>query len=361
MPFSEEDFVPKATAISPARLRAFGARFARRWIARPYLLINEWIWSGFAARRASWRVVRAYGNHLHHLNQRWAARRQSCTTYFFRNRPQLELMCRLLGQWPQHATVRIAVIGCSKGAEVYSISYAIRRAYPDLRLRMTAVDVSSEVLDTARAGVYALSGFDAPDGEHRPTWVSDKELAETLKDQPSSIFERMSEAEKAGMFVRNKRSVSVKSEFRHGITWVVADAMDPLLPSRLGRYDIVVANDFLCHMDPPSAKDCLRNVAGLVAPGGYIFVSGVDLAVRSTVAHELAWIPVPDAIRETHEGDPSLQEGWPLNYWGLEPFNRTQRDWTIRYASVFRCDRHQDGLGRFRSKAASRKELQPTS
>jgi hypothetical protein len=36
-----------------------------------------------------------------------------------------------------------------------------------------------------------------------------------------------------------------------------------------------------------------------------------------------------------HEGDSSLINGWPLDYWGVEPFCDDRSDWKIRYASVF--------------------------
>ena len=78
-----------------------------------------------------------------------------------------------------------------------------------------------------------------------------------------------------------------------------------------------------------------RNFAQLVKPGGYLFVSGVDLNVRAKVARDLGWRPVTDSIREIHEGDPSLLRDWPSQYWGLEPFDAERRDWQMRYASVF--------------------------
>jgi SAM-dependent methyltransferase len=106
---------------------------------------------------------------------------------------------------------------------------------------------------------------------------------------------------------------------------------------------VVVANRFLCHMEPAAAERCLRNIASLVKPGGYIFVSGVDLDVRTKVAKELDWKPVPDSLREIHECDFSLTEGWPLGWWGLEPFCEDHPDWRIRYASVFRVG--ETGLG----------------
>jgi hypothetical protein len=49
----------------------------------------------------------------------------------------------------------------------------------------------------------------------------------------------------------------------------------------------------------------------------------------------MGWKPVPDLIKEIHEGDPSLRQGWPLEYWGLEPFWDDRSDWKFRYASVF--------------------------
>ena len=107
------------------------------------------------------------------------------------------------------------------------------------------------------------------------------------------------------------------------------------LPAALGLQDIVVANRFLCQMHPDEAEACLRNLARLAKGGGYLFVSGVDLGVRSKVARELGWRPVTDLIMEIHEGDAPLRRDWPLEYWGLEPFDLGRGDWKHRYASVF--------------------------
>jgi hypothetical protein len=44
---------------------------------------------------------------------------------------------------------------------------------------------------------------------------------------------------------------------------------------------------------------------------------------------------VTELIREIHDGDPSLRQDWPLQYWGLEPFDGRRSDWKMRYSSVF--------------------------
>ena len=127
----------------------------------------------------------------------------------------------------------------------------------------------------------------------------------------------------------------VRQQFRDGIAWSVGDAGDSKLIDEFGLQDIVVANRFLCHMQPAEAETCLRCLARLVKPGGYLFVSGVDLEVRTKVARECGWRPVTELIHEIHEGDHSLRKDWPLQYWGLEPLDRRRSDRDLRYASVF--------------------------
>ena len=306
----------------------------RRWL-RAYLFHSGRLWRHLPA---SFRL-RAYGKHLHALVCACAQRSQNHSTFFLRNRAELELMRRLISQKANGSSVDISVLACSKGAEVYSILWTIRSARPDLRLRMQAVDISEEILEFAKQGVYSLRCFDPPTALDRKD-VTEKEklIWNTCRDQPDqnpSVFERMSDAEVEAMFEIEGDQVRVRSWLKEGINWLRGDAGDPGLARLVGRQDVVVANRFLCHMEPLAAEACLHNVARLVKPGGYLFVSGVDLDVRARVAREMGWQPVTDLIREIHEGDPSLRYGWPLEWWGLEPFSDDDPDWEIRYASVF--------------------------
>ena len=133
-----------------------------------------------------------------------------------------------------------------------------------------------------------------------------------------------------------ERQGRVKAWLREGVTWREANACDPALVASVGPQDVVVASNFLCHMNPVAAKRCLRNLGRLVSPGGYLFVTGVDLDVRTEVARELGWAPVPELRAEIHDGDLSLRADWPWRWWGLEPLDRTRPDWEMRYAAVFR-------------------------
>jgi SAM-dependent methyltransferase len=152
----------------------------------------------------------------------------------------------------------------------------------------------------------------------------------------AGVFQRLSVEEKEEFFDFDGELATVKPWIREGMTWRVGDAGEPDLLEVLGPQDIVVASNFLCHMVPCEAERCLRNIGRLVSPYGHLFVSGIDLEVRSRVASELGWEPVQELLDEIHEGDPILRVHWPWHYTGLEPLDKNRSDWRIRYAAVFR-------------------------
>jgi SAM-dependent methyltransferase len=291
-----------------------GSRIFGRSPLGAYLRFSEWIWRRLPRSVASSPPALLYGRSMHGLVRLHGDRRQFFGTFFFRNRPQLELIGRLAYERVSDKGVRMAVLGCSLGAEVYSIRWSLHSAHPELRPLITAVDISSDALDVGRKGLYSPG-------------VSD------LAQEP--IFVRTTDAELHGMFDAEGTLLRVKPWLKEGIHWRLADARNPQIVQALGRHDIVVANDFLCHMSPRQAESCLRNIARLVSPGGYLVVSGVDLDVRTKVARALSWRPLTDSIEEIHEGDRSLRLSWPWRYWGLEPFDRSRSDRATRYASVF--------------------------
>jgi chemotaxis methyl-accepting protein methylase len=283
-------------------------------MGRLFISLNERAWNHLPSALKASRLMRPYGAFLHSLVKAGSVPAQSHGTYFLRNRPELELLTRIAKRKPEGATLTIVVLGCSNGAEVYSVLWRIRSARPDLNIKTQAIDVSSEIIEVAREGCYC---------------------DQVWRNLHSSIFERLTESEARALFEGIPTHLKIKSWVKEGVTWLVADARDPKLVAQLGLQDIVIANRFLCHMGSRDAEGCLRNVARLVRPGGNLFVSGVDIDVRTKVAQDLAWIPIRELLEEIHDGDPSLRGGWPWHYWGLEPLDRTRPDWVTRYASVF--------------------------
>jgi chemotaxis methyl-accepting protein methylase len=280
-----------------------------------FLRLNERIWRRLPARARDLRPLRAYGAWLHALVCRRADREMYVGTHFLRNRPALELMRRLIQQKDEGSRVKIAVLGCSIGVEVYSIVWTLRASRPDLELELYAIDISPEVVAVGARGVY------------------DPAASEMVNH---SVFDGLTGAEREELFDWEGDEGAIKPWLRDGITWQVGDASDPNLISDVGTQDLVVANNFLCHMEPHSAQQCLRNLARLVNPGGYLLVTGVDLDVRTQVAVDLGWEPIPELRAEIHDGDPLVRSDWPWRWWGLEPLNRRRADWETRYSAVFR-------------------------
>jgi SAM-dependent methyltransferase len=183
------------------------------------------------------------------------------------------------------------------------------------------VDISKRALEFGKRGIYSLTTSQVTD---------------------TDIFERMTETEIKEMFDRDGDKVGVKSWIKEGISWYIGDVAEPDTLDALGSQDVVVANNFLCHMRPLMAERCLRNIARLVRPHGYLIVSGIDLEVRTNVAGDLGWRPVQELLEEIHEGDPCMKTFWPWHYGGLEPLNKRRKDWKLRYAAAFQLVPHED-------------------
>jgi hypothetical protein len=256
--------------------------------------------------------VRAFGKFVFKRTYARQARRQSEYTRFLRNLPLLEVLRHLILQKPQASSLRLAVIGCSTGAELYSALWIIRSARPDLDVAAVGVDISSSVVEKARAGIYAYS---------------DRELKYISEETIDCLF------------VRDGNSVKVKEWIRAGVSWRVEDARNPQLLQALGSQDVVMANNFLIHLSDLEAEACLLNIIRLIKPGGHIFTYGINLDVKTRVVRTYGLIPIRFKIEEIHNADRSIYS-WPLDYWGLEPLDKGRLDWDVRYATVFKVPPH---------------------
>jgi SAM-dependent methyltransferase len=286
-----------------------------------YLRLNRVLWNNLPASVVAAPPMRSYGNFLHKLARMQGGRGQAFATFFLRNRPQLELIRRLAARRGNGDPLRVAVLGCSTGAEVYSVAWTIRSERPDVRLILHAVDISEQAIEIGRRGSYPLA---------------DSPLTNT------DVFERVTESETKELFDRDGDIMTVKSWLREGIEWSVGDATTPEILYSLGQHDLVVTNNFLCHMQPAAAARCLRNIARLVRPHGFLLVSGIDLDIRASVADDLGWRAFEELLEEIHEGDPCMRSLWPFHYVGLEPLDKNRPDWRLRYATAFQVGTSED-------------------
>lgn len=315
------------------RVRIFG-----KSPTNSFLRLNSFLWGRLPASVLRLGALQLYGRFLHALVRTQHTRAQAHSTFFLRNRPELELIQRLVRHKLSGDTVRVAVLACSTGAEVYSIAWAIRTVRPDLKLVIHAVDVSSDAVEHAQRGVYPLNAKvnlnslrDCMAAGHWRVGEPGSGLID------SEIFERLTPAEMDQFFDIRGDAAVVKDWLKEEIEWGAADVRAPELRDRMGLHDIVVANNFLCHMERAEAEQCLRNIGRVVDDQGVLFVSGVDLEIRQKVARDLGWQPVDELLEEIHDGDSCLRGQWPFQYAGLEPLNKHRSDWKMRYAAAFQA------------------------
>jgi len=139
--------------------RAAGLRLFGKSPAGFCLRLNKQVWKIIPPGLQNFYPVHAYGTWLQSLVRLISTREPNFGTFFLRNRPALELMRRSADKKAKGSTLRIAVLACSAGAEVYSILWTIRSARTDLKVLVRAVDVSQEILNFAENGVYYPDTF----------------------------------------------------------------------------------------------------------------------------------------------------------------------------------------------------------
>jgi hypothetical protein len=279
-----------------------------------FLRLNQRLWDKLPSPITALGPIYSYGRLLHTLARIHGVQTQTFDTHFLQNRPQLELIRRIAERTTNPDTSRVAVLGCSIGAEAYSVAWTIRSTRPRLNLVMHAVDISSLAVQVGKSGVYPLG---------------------TSNLTNTDVLKHMTAGEQKDFFDRDGNTMTVKSWIKKGINWDVGNVGEPEILDMLGPQDIVLANNFLCHMNDSMAEGCLRNIASLLRPRGYLFVSGIDLDIRTRVANDLGWTPVEELLEEIHESDSYMRSLWPCQYSGLEPLNKRKRDWRMRYATVF--------------------------
>src|SRR6516162_1552380 len=106
------DVIP-ANYLWPAKCGSFLTRLIRKRIFGKspigvYLRLNQQLWNKLPASFTALGPVRLYGNFLHALARR-GAREQAFATHFLRNRPQLDLIKRLVEQRAHGEALRLAV------------------------------------------------------------------------------------------------------------------------------------------------------------------------------------------------------------------------------------------------------------
>lgn len=149
---------------------------------------------------------------------------------------------------------------CSSGQEVYSIAMMLRDSFPELRdwkLRIIASDLSTQILDKAKAGSF--------------------NQIEVSRGLPASLLIKNFKQE--GMFWKLKDEIRRMVEF-HEINLIER------WPTWLKEVDVVFLRNVLIYFKTDAKTEVLRKVRTAIRPDGYLFLGAAETTMNLQVPFE---------------------------------------------------------------------------
>ncbi|MEI6622256.1 MAG: protein-glutamate O-methyltransferase CheR [Actinomycetes bacterium] len=180
-------------------------------------------------------------------------------TYFMRHRQAFEALTQtvvpdLLGGEPRSRPLRIWSVGCSNGAEPYSLSIVLSHAQSpsgEFAFEVLATDIDREALALARAGVFN-------------SWA--------LRDTPASVITECFDERSAGQFV-------LRQQYRQPVSFdyfnLVGQSVSPT-PGQRG-FDVIFCRNVLIYFSPEHRAMAAETLQGALVDGGYLFVAPAEV------------------------------------------------------------------------------------
>jgi chemotaxis protein methyltransferase CheR len=179
-------------------------------------------------------------------------------TYFFRDRSPFDLLERsVLPEIAQRASRRLRIwsAGCSTGQEVYSLAMMFAEnetAWRGWTIDILGTDVSGEVVDRARAGVYTQ--FEVQRGLG---------IGQTIK-----------------WFEESDEGWRVVEGLRRPIRFQVHNILEP--PPHPGQFDIVLCRNVLLYLNAEKRRAAFDRLASAMAPDGWLMLGAGETVIGQT-------------------------------------------------------------------------------
>jgi chemotaxis protein methyltransferase CheR len=181
-------------------------------------------------------------------------------TFFFRDKVPFEhfratIMPALLEARRAARTIRIWCAAASTGQEPYSLAMYLKEIERDIlgwRIEMLATDLSGEVLEKARAGIY--SQF------------------EVQRGLPIQLLVKH--------FTRSGEVWQIAPELRAMVRYRQLNLLADF--SNLGTFDIVFCRNVLIYFDAETKTDVLNRIARVTASDGYLVLGAAETVVGLT-------------------------------------------------------------------------------
>ena len=197
-------------------------------------------------------------------------------SFFFRDKVPFEqfrdvIMPALLAKRP-NPQIRIWCAAAAAGQEPYSLAMCLREMQAKIagwRIEIVATDLSAEMLEKARAGIY--SQF------------------EVQRGLPIALLIKY--------FSQTGNQWRIDPEIRAMVQFRGLNLLDEF--SYLGPFDVVFCRNVLIYFDQDTKAKVLQNIGRVIRPDGYLVLGAAETVVGLTDAFEPAsdqrglYVPAP--------------------------------------------------------------------
>ncbi|MEE8507158.1 MAG: protein-glutamate O-methyltransferase [Kiloniellales bacterium] len=181
-------------------------------------------------------------------------------SFFFRDQKPFEqfrdmVLPHLFEHRASERSIRIWSAACSSGQEPYTLAMLLKEMEQKLagwRVEILATDLSSEILDKAKEGLY-----------------SQFEVQRGLPVQ---------------LLIKYFKQVGDRWEIDEGIRRMVKFRQFNLLdnPVPLGKFDVVFCRNVLIYFDMPDKIKILDSIANLMPPDGFLYLGGAETVLGTS-------------------------------------------------------------------------------
>ena len=184
-------------------------------------------------------------------------------TYFFREKPQLDLFSGLLheikiaNQKQNRNTLRVLSLASSSGEEAYSLNIIIQESglfVWDWDIRTTGIDIDRNAIKKAREACYTKNSFRALNGSG-------------YVDKYFSVD---------GDRYTLRRSLTANVEFRHG------NLLESGSYEGLSQVDTIFCRNVLIYMSDEAIEKIVQNFYHCLSDTGYLFIGSSESLIQKT-------------------------------------------------------------------------------
>jgi chemotaxis protein methyltransferase CheR len=188
-------------------------------------------------------------------------------TYFFRDFPQLEGFANDVlphlaakNRSIKDYSLNIWSAACSTGDEAYTLAIILHACLDDFKhwhVGLHATDIDSEVLATARRGIYS---------------------ERAVKDVPAGYLKRY--------FRQHRNEYGICDEIRGMVKLAQVNMVDRQAMRKYQGMDVIFCRNALIYFDDRSRRQVLNSFYDSLLPGGFIFLGHSESVGRISAAFE---------------------------------------------------------------------------